>query len=149
VLISVLCGKFYDSSALFTRKPALITGSVQSLDGSFYLLFEIEVAVSSVKNRSGGMKGFFLGLFLLFPLVTLAAVRVSFSDEITKDSLDKLERKIRRAGANLKENQERIIQIDIDSGGGNLYATMDFVKNVASLMTELNVQINTRVAYDC
>ncbi|MFL5783752.1 MAG: hypothetical protein ACJ76H_04015 [Bacteriovoracaceae bacterium] len=95
------------------------------------------------------MKGFFLGLFLLFPLVTVAAVRVSFSDEITKDGLDKLEQKIRRAGANLKENQERIIQIDIDSGGGNLYATMDFVKSVASLMTELNVQINTRVASDC
>jgi hypothetical protein len=119
------------------------------LYGTFYLVFEIEVPVSSPGNRSGGMKGLLLGLFLLFPLVTVAAVRVSFSDEITKETLKKLEEKIRRASSGLKENDERVIQIDIDSGGGNLYATLDFVKNAAILMTELKVQINTRVYADC
>lgn len=96
-----------------------------------------------------GMKALLLSLILMISMPALAAGKIYFEGEIDEDSLAELEKKIIREAGRLKPNAERIIRIDLDSGGGNLLKTFASVKRIRNFETSLNVKIHTRVSGTC
>ncbi len=95
------------------------------------------------------MKKTLLTLSLGFVLQAQAATSVRFSSTITSSSLSGLKNDISRAANRLQENDERVIIIDLSSGGGDLQASLRFVGEVYSLASRLGVQIDTRVTSSC
>ncbi len=91
-------------------------------------------------------------IFILALLTTqsaLAEVKVSFRDDITPRSLLKLEENIKKAALKIKEGEERKVVIDLESGGGNLYAALSFVRRINDISATNNVVIDTRVRGSC
>ncbi len=95
------------------------------------------------------MKLSFFFLILLLSLPAMSAKGIYFQGEIDEDSLANLERKIVKEAGRFKPGQERVIRIDLDSGGGNLLKTFASVKRIRHFETSLNVKIHTRVSGDC
>lgn len=81
----------------------------------------------------------------LISFSALAERRVYFSSEITQRSIDRLESSIVKQSQKLKENEERIVVVDLDSGGGNIQEAIRFVRDVYRLSLENRIEINTRI----
>ncbi len=95
------------------------------------------------------MRTIFLILVSLFTWPSLAEVRITFYGDITPKTLLRLNGKIEKAAANLRKDEERILVLDLDSGGGNLYAALDFVESIKEKTNKLNVGLHTRVRSTC
>jgi hypothetical protein len=95
------------------------------------------------------MKSAFFLLMLLTSLPALSVEKIYFQGEIEADSLARLEKRIVKEAGRFKENSDRIIEITLDSGGGNLIRTFESVKRIRNLETSLNVKIHTRVNSTC
>lgn len=90
-----------------------------------------------------------LTILCFFTLTAQAEVRINFSGEIDPSTLASLEQKIQKAVADFKEGQERAVVVEIDSGGGNLYATLSFVDRIQKAQTDQNFTLITRVRNAC
>ncbi len=88
-------------------------------------------------------------LIFLISLPAFSAAKIQFEGEISGDSLASLEKRIVREAGRFKENSDRIIEITLDSGGGNLLRTFESVRRIRNFETSLNVQIHTRVLASC
>lgn len=95
------------------------------------------------------MRNLSLAFLFSLSLPALAASHVSFWQEITPDSMNKLVRNIEKATSKLKPTDERVIVIDLSSGGGNLYAAFKFVNDTPALESRLGIEIDTRVSSTC
>lgn len=93
---------------------------------------------------------FLITIFMaLFTASVFAEVSVSFYGDITPKSLQKLQDKIHKAAVKMKSNEERVVVLDLDSGGGNLYATFDFIETMKDKASKLNIALHTRVKSAC
>jgi hypothetical protein len=95
------------------------------------------------------MRLLFILFSICFSLSALAVEKVEFTGEITEKSLAKLQEKITKKAAKIPAGADRTILLDLQSGGGNLFATLKFVAGIPGLSKALNVVINTRVKSDC
>ncbi len=92
-----------------------------------------------------------LSLLILFSFSTqaFAASHVSFWNDITPASLSSLVKNIEKAALKIKADQERVVVIDLTSGGGDLYAAFKFVSDTPALEERLGIEIDTRVTSTC
>lgn len=88
-------------------------------------------------------------LTTLFTFPALAGVSISFNGEITPKTLLKLQEKIEKAAVKFKKDEERVVILDLNSGGGNLYATLDFIDAIKEKAVKLNIALQTRVKSAC
>lgn len=88
-------------------------------------------------------------VFILLSLTfsAFSKTKVSFSGEITKDSIASLERRIAKAAHKIKPGKAREIVISLDSGGGDLQAANKFIKTAKTLSVTHDVKINTQVSW--
>lgn len=88
-----------------------------------------------------------LALSLLLISYAQAARSVHFGKQITPQSMRSLIKNIEKNIRKLKLTEERVIIIELSSGGGNIQEALRFVDDVARLSQLHGVQINTRVNY--
>ena len=91
----------------------------------------------------------YLTILFLLPLMALAEEKIYFSGEITPKSLSHLEQKVLKAAASFKDGEERVIVIEMNSGGGNLFATLSFIEQIQKASVDLNFALHTRVRRAC
>lgn len=91
----------------------------------------------------------FLILAVLFSISAYSQVEVSFSGEISPKTLAKLQANIEKAVTKIKKDAPRVVVLVLDSGGGNLYATLNFVDSMKEKASKLNVSLHTRVRSSC
>lgn len=96
-----------------------------------------------------GMKNTLLAFLIAFPSLALAEVKVSFTSEITPRSLESLEKKILKSVGKIKTGQDRSVVVDLDSGGGDLYATLKFITHMKQTAATMNFALHTRVRSSC
>lgn len=88
-------------------------------------------------------------LILMFSIPSLAKVKLSFEGEIDSDSLASLEKRILKEAGKMKPDSDRIIEITLDSGGGDLLKTFASVRRIRAFESSLNIRIHTRVWSNC
>ena len=88
-------------------------------------------------------------MLVFFCHSALAGVSVSFHGEITQRSLSQLQEKIEKAALKLRNDEERVVILDLNSGGGNLYATLSFLDSIRIKASKLNITLQTRVKSAC
>lgn len=91
----------------------------------------------------------FFILTALFSISAYSQVDVSFSGEINPRTLAKLQSNIEKAASKIKKDAPRIVVLVLNSGGGNLYATLDFVESMKDKASKLNLSLHTRVRSSC
>ncbi len=79
----------------------------------------------------------------------MAASHVSFRRDITPATLSSLVKDIEKASLKIKPDQERVVVIDLSSGGGDLNAAFKFVNETPVLEARLGIEIDTRVTSTC
>lgn len=82
-------------------------------------------------------------------LTVQAEVKIRFNDQIDQVSLSRLEKNVLKAAAKFKLDQDRTIVLNLNSGGGDLYKTLDFVSRMRQYEGTLGVKIHTRVTSSC
>lgn len=95
------------------------------------------------------MKSLLLFTLLLSSVKAFSQEKVSFRGEITPRSLSALEGRIAKALKKIRPDRSRTIRIELNSGGGNLYATLDFISRMRSFSRENQVRLQTYVSSSC
>lgn len=88
-----------------------------------------------------------LSLLSVISFQAMANTKVSFNGEITKSSIESLEKKIIKAAGKIKPGKPRVIIISLDSGGGDLQAANKFVGTARRLSVTHDVKIHTKVGW--